>query len=499
MGWSCITGPCNYDQSAPGVSDCDWDCQNSGCDLTKRGDGTCDAECDMEVCGNDFGDCGYCAHGCTQVMLGNGVCEGACNQPQCLLDGYDCGFCADGCFEAMLGDGNCDNECLNAACGNDHGDCASLACSPDCYPYLINNNVCDSVCNNDACAYDGNDCFCSPGCSPILQANSDCDPVCATEECHFDGYLCGDCAAGCFNSMIGDGHCDDECYFKACGYDANDCGCAPGCRSEWYGSGQLSCYVPDCDYDGMFGWDYNQIMAFAWQITSGKLETAFDFSTSCSSIEPACNPQSVFDAFYYYWSCERSCEVCAHSFGMCYYGSSPAHCSWSYGSNPGECVICDNINLYSFCVDSCPRNIPLHPISPHICYPAKDTSSASSPGLVYVTSTGVGGDIGTWADPYYGLASAFAQNYEAYATIYLLQGTHEFSTVDGSSYDAIRLGHPEDVLNNGYSNTVLIVTTLMCTGTGDHPECSSTRATVHIANLAIKIAISSQVTFKDWL
>ena len=34
--YGCISGPCNYDQSKPGLSDCDSDCKNSGCDLTKR-------------------------------------------------------------------------------------------------------------------------------------------------------------------------------------------------------------------------------------------------------------------------------------------------------------------------------------------------------------------------------------------------------------------------------------------------------------------------------
>lgn len=52
-------------------------------------------ECDKEVCGWDWGDCGYCASGCKhypgqQIMLGNQFCEEACNTAKCQYDGLDC-------------------------------------------------------------------------------------------------------------------------------------------------------------------------------------------------------------------------------------------------------------------------------------------------------------------------------------------------------------------------------------------------------------------------
>lgn len=87
-----MSGTCNYDQSSPGTSDCDYDCESAGCSLSKRGDGTCDAECNIWQCGDDFGDCGYCAPGCKQTDLGNLICDAACDNSDCLLDAYDCGY-----------------------------------------------------------------------------------------------------------------------------------------------------------------------------------------------------------------------------------------------------------------------------------------------------------------------------------------------------------------------------------------------------------------------
>jgi len=295
--------------------------------------------------------------------------------------------------------------------------------------------------------------------------------------------------------MIGDGNCDTDCTTAACGYDAKDCGCAPGCTFDMYDSCDFQCLVPDCQYDDCWGYN-NHIISVSWQMTTRNLDTAFDFWNNCESVQSSCGYSDMWD-FVDQRTCNPNCDQCINAFGTCYYGGHEADCSYAFGPGPGQCILCDNYNVYTYCTNSCPRAMPAHSMNWYLCYPATDTSSASSPGVMYVTNTNTGQNEGTWNQPYFQLASALAQNYQAYTTVYLLEGTHQLLPVDTTSLEGLLIEHASDILTNGYSNAHLLITTLMCTGSNDHPSCASSAATLHLADLSVKFTINSFVTFSN--
>lgn len=252
----------------------------------------------------------------------------------------------------------------------------------------------------------------------------------------------------------------------------------------------------DCAEFGACWQTKTQVMAFATQITTRNFDSPYNFQNDCASIQSSCD----YNTMYNYLSsrtCNPSCDKCVNAYGTCFHEAPWPGCDYAFGPGRGECILCPNYNIYTFCSDSCTRAMPEHPVSWFVCYPATDTSSASSPGVMYVTSTGNGKNAGTWTDPYHQLASAFAQNYEAYTTIYLLLGIHQLRCTDVASLEGLLIENSCDVLTNGYSNAHLLITTLMCTGSNDHPECSSSRVTLHIADATILFSVKSQITISN--
>ena len=69
--------------------DCYWQCSLSGC-AKNASDGICDSNCDLNVCGFDFGDCGYCRRGCNATFYNNSVCDPECNYYECNYDNNKC-------------------------------------------------------------------------------------------------------------------------------------------------------------------------------------------------------------------------------------------------------------------------------------------------------------------------------------------------------------------------------------------------------------------------
>lgn len=69
---------------------------SSGCSSDRLGDGKCDegkyyTECNTDLCGWDFGDCGYCAPGCFKEDLEHAeTCKPECNNPSCNLNAGLC-------------------------------------------------------------------------------------------------------------------------------------------------------------------------------------------------------------------------------------------------------------------------------------------------------------------------------------------------------------------------------------------------------------------------
>jgi len=63
----CMSAPCFYDsdQEPKTASDCFGACVVQGCGAVLLGNGKCDEACDFQMCGWDWGDCGFCAEQCT--------------------------------------------------------------------------------------------------------------------------------------------------------------------------------------------------------------------------------------------------------------------------------------------------------------------------------------------------------------------------------------------------------------------------------------------------
>ena len=87
---------CNFDSSDAipdkSSSGCIEICVSySRCRQELLGDGKCDAgmnnlECNMNICGWDWGDCGYCASGCSKDTIENSqTCKKECNNHDCNL------------------------------------------------------------------------------------------------------------------------------------------------------------------------------------------------------------------------------------------------------------------------------------------------------------------------------------------------------------------------------------------------------------------------------
>lgn len=97
---------CNFDSPAKvsalthkEKSECLQDCLdlNPGCKLTMLDNGECEESksysgCNTQVCGWDWGDCGYCAPNCNKAFLekGSSVCIKECNTSSCFFQNGIC-------------------------------------------------------------------------------------------------------------------------------------------------------------------------------------------------------------------------------------------------------------------------------------------------------------------------------------------------------------------------------------------------------------------------
>ena len=67
-------------------------CLETGCTLNLLMNSKCDSECNSNICGWDYGECGYCAKDCFIIDIEN--CPSSCNVPECLNNV----FCIDDIF-----------------------------------------------------------------------------------------------------------------------------------------------------------------------------------------------------------------------------------------------------------------------------------------------------------------------------------------------------------------------------------------------------------------
>jgi hypothetical protein len=95
---------CNFDIAdnpdpalGKSASDCMADCLSfSDCAEEMLGDGKCDEgiryiECNMNICGWDWGDCGYCAQSCYKYDLEvSDICIKECDNEECSFQGEIC-------------------------------------------------------------------------------------------------------------------------------------------------------------------------------------------------------------------------------------------------------------------------------------------------------------------------------------------------------------------------------------------------------------------------
>ena len=101
---NCLSEVCNFD-TPPGLntkldksqSPCLSVCLDyTECPIEHLGDGKCNSgkeylECNHNVCGFDWGDCGYCEQGCFKEDIENTeTCKDECNNVYCSMQGEVC-------------------------------------------------------------------------------------------------------------------------------------------------------------------------------------------------------------------------------------------------------------------------------------------------------------------------------------------------------------------------------------------------------------------------
>jgi len=120
-------------------------------------------------------------------------------------------------------------------------------------------------------------------------------------------------------------------------------------------------------------------------------------------------------------------------------------------------------------------------------YDGGDCISEGQPYPYYVSSRPHNPAVGSFAHPYTGLYPAFQGLQSGFSTIYLLSGNHSLTLPVGTNNL-----DPLAVLT-----LTLTLTTLYCTGTNDHPECSYARAQLFAPRNLIALTINRKLTLLD--
>ncbi|CAG9320351.1 unnamed protein product [Blepharisma stoltei] len=339
-----------------------------------------------------------------------------------------------------MANGVCDWACMNFFCQYDGGDCWDSSCSPGCNGGLLVNYQCDPECNTVSCFYDNGDCLCAPGCYPDLLENSKCDSACSAKSCNYDNHSCGDCAINCFNTMINDGVCNVECNNEACGFDGNDCkSCASGCLLSELGRCKPECLVLDCDFDPLCS-NMSILRASNYaQIAMLDFNYPVNSPNSCYK-----NHGCELDYNLFNFVCNSSCnyEDCFYHYFQCYWPlCNDPKCLLCVSVNPKLCIYCNSIQLYGYCVDTCPRYFTLYAYSKLqtlMCVPVADGSTAEVQDESFISADNVAQGDGSIEYPYNSLSYGLSQLAWKYSVVYLMKGTHNLTLVvdDDYLYDA---------------------------------------------------------------